>query len=79
MTPTEAFDAARHAAARTLVWISCGLLPLVCLAAWIAGTPVWLAGGISAAFSGAALAALPRAARSPGSPPRRPSSASRSR
>jgi methyl-accepting chemotaxis protein len=59
MTRTEAFDAARQSAARTLVWISWGLLPLVCLAAWIAGTPVWLAGGISAAFSAAALAALP--------------------
>jgi methyl-accepting chemotaxis protein len=59
MTRTETFEAARQAAARTLVLISWGLLPLVCLAAWIAGTPVWLAGGISAAFSGAALAALP--------------------
>jgi methyl-accepting chemotaxis protein len=58
MTQTEAFDAARHSVARTLVRISWGLLPLVCLAAWLAGTPVWLAGGISAAFSAAALAAL---------------------
>jgi methyl-accepting chemotaxis protein len=58
MTPNEAFDAARHAAARTLVRVSWAMLPLVCLAAWIAGTPVWVAGGISAAFSGAALAAL---------------------
>jgi methyl-accepting chemotaxis protein len=59
MTQTETFDAARQSAARTLIWICWGLLPLVCLAAWIAGTPVWLAGGISAAFSAAALAALP--------------------
>jgi methyl-accepting chemotaxis protein len=59
MSEACAFDAARQAAARTLVWISCAFLPLVGLAAWIAGTPVWLAGGISAAFSTAALAALP--------------------
>jgi methyl-accepting chemotaxis protein len=59
VTHADDFDAARHAAARTLVLIAWGLLPVVCLAAWIAGNPVWIAGLISAAFSGAALAALP--------------------
>jgi methyl-accepting chemotaxis protein len=41
------------------VLISWGLLPVVCLAAWMAGNAVWIAGLLSAAFSGAALAALP--------------------
>ncbi len=63
MTQTDAFDAARLSAARTLVLVSWGLLPVVCLAAWLAGTPIWLAALISAAFSAAALAALPAGGR----------------
>jgi methyl-accepting chemotaxis protein len=63
MTQTDAFDAARLSAARTLVLVSWGFLPVVCLAAWLAGTPIWLAALISAAFSGAALAALPAGGR----------------
>jgi methyl-accepting chemotaxis protein len=59
VTRQDTFDTARHAAARMLVLISWALLPVVCLAAWIAGNPIWIAGLLSAAFSAAALAALP--------------------
>ena len=79
MTQIETFDDARQSAARTLVWISWALLPIVCLAAWIAGTPVWLAGRhLRRLLRRRARGAARGRRRSPGSPPRRPSSASRS-
>jgi methyl-accepting chemotaxis protein len=47
-------EEARTRAASTLVWVSWALLPLIGLAAWLAGNSPVLAVGISAAFSLAA-------------------------
>jgi methyl-accepting chemotaxis protein len=54
MSVSPLLDASRTAAARVLVRISWGLLPVVFLATWLAGNPLWGAGAVSVAFTLAA-------------------------